>query len=102
MGDNSEFLSRLQGARYFLGVPAGGNITKKQIADYIKYYNPVDESTQNPQVNYILVNWILKEFPPLDEFINDLNTKFVKSNRTDLKQKTSPIDSPYKPKDGLA
>ena len=102
LGDNSEFLSRLQGARYFLGVPAGGNITKKQIADYIKYYNPVDESTQNPQVNYILVNWILKEFPPLDEFINDLNTKFVKSNRTDLKQKTSPIDSPYKPKDGLA
>jgi len=102
LGDNSEFLSRLQGARYFLGVPAGGNITKKQIADYIKYYNSEDESTQNPQLNYILVNWILKEFPPLDEFINDLNTKFVKSDRTDLKQKTSPIDSPYKPKDGLA
>jgi len=97
---NSEFLSRLQAARYFLGVPAGGDITKQQIAKYIKNYNPDAPSTVNPQVDYILANWVLKEFPPLDEYIKDLNTKFVKTDNTNIKQK-SPFDLPYKPGEGI-
>ena len=74
LNDNSEFQSRLSGTRNYFGVSSGKNITKEMFANYIKNEN----RRENDEVEYIIAHWAIKEFPPLDQYINDLNTKFVK------------------------
>ena len=87
---DSEYQSRLGEARKYFNVTLGGDITKKQIVDYL-----IGKSKPNRSVDYILSNWVAKEFPPLDVWLKELNS-FVKTDVN--KQKPSPTDSPYQPK----
>jgi hypothetical protein len=91
--NNSEFLSRLNEVRKYFNIPYGGDITKKNIVDFIKNLD------DNASVDYILAQWIVKDFPPLDQWLKELNS-FVRTDGN--KQKPSPTDLPYKPKTGIA
>jgi hypothetical protein len=85
-GNNSELLSRIQGTRlYLLGNTNRTNFTKQ---DFIKYFNDNQKTILNNDdgnVPYILGYWVSQDFPPLESFINELNTNFVKTDQKNIK-----------------
>lgn len=90
--NDSEFLSRLVEARKYFKIPFGGDIGKNQILQYIK----TDYITKSQDsVDYILARWVVNNFPPLDNWIKELNSF---AERNEPKQKPSPTDLPYQPK----
>jgi|694.fasta_scaffold99562_3 hypothetical protein len=77
--NSSEFGSRLSSTRDFFGVKPDGKITKNQIINYIK------SNKNDIEVDFVLGRWVAMDFPPIEDFLNDINSfamsDFNKSNK---------------------
>jgi serine protease inhibitor len=77
--NGSEFGSRLSSTRDFFGVKPDGKITKNQIINYIK------SNKNDIEVDFVLGRWVAMDFPPIEDFLNDINSfamsDFNKSNK---------------------
>ena len=94
LGNSSELQSRLMAIRKHFNK---NDLTKE---DFVNYILSFKQETSNGNVDYIIAHWVLNEFKrSLGDFVNYLNTQFVKSDG--IKTKQSPMDLPYKPKEGL-
>lgn len=96
--DNSELTSRVSGTRGFLLYGTNRNSLSKN--DFVKYLT--SQNWIESDVNYLLGYWGSKGFPPLVNFVNELNTEFVKTDRTTTKQKLFPFDFSNRTKTGYA
>jgi serine protease inhibitor len=78
-----EFGSRLSSTRDFFGVKANGKITKNQIINYIK------SNKNDIEVDFVLGRWVVMDFPPIENFLNDINSFVMSDFNTTTKNSIS-------------